>query len=152
MMDFVVGWHFFLTPWGLSTWLGYWLASQFLNPSWQHRVLLKHMQVTIILCHFVSILGTLCHMGGWDMLTETWSASHMTCSNLTKHLVLFTNLVLGLLDRQFLRILIFFFANQQIFHGGLHHIGWCLSTWCLEELSKKGMMIYEQPNCPTTWD
>ena len=84
-MDCVVGWQFFLTPWGLSTWLGYWLASQFPNPSWQHRVSLKHMQFTVILCHFVSILGTLLHMGGWGMLAETWSASHMTCSNMTKN-------------------------------------------------------------------
>ena len=105
-MDCVVGWQFFLTPWGLSTWLGYWLASQFPNPSWQHRVSLKHMQFTVILCHFVSILDTLLHMGGWGMLAGTWSASHMTCSNMTKHMVLLTNLVLGLLDRQILRILI----------------------------------------------
>ena len=46
--------------------LGDWLASQSPNPSWQHRVSLKHLQNTVILCHFVSLLGMLCHLGGWD--------------------------------------------------------------------------------------
>ena len=65
-MDFVVGWQFLLAPWVLSTWFGDWLASQSPNPSWQHRVSLKHLQITVILCHFVSLLGMLCHLGGWD--------------------------------------------------------------------------------------
>ena len=26
----------------------------------------KHLQNTVILCHFVSLLGMLCHLGGWD--------------------------------------------------------------------------------------
>ena len=137
MMDFVVGWHFFLTPWGLSTWLGYWLASQFPNPSWQHRVSLKHLQITVILCHCVPILGTLCHMGGWDMLTETWSASHMTCSNLTKHLALLTNLVLGLLDRQFLRILIL--QTKKYFHGGCSILGGVCQLDFWENCHRQGM-------------
>ena len=115
MVNSVVGWQLLLTPCLLSTWFGDWLASQSPNPSWQHRVSLKHLQITVILCHCVPILGTLCHMGGWDMLTETWSASHMTCSNLTKHLASLTNLVLGLLDRQFLRILIL--QTKKIFMG-----------------------------------
>ena len=63
---FVVGWQFLLAPWVLSTWFGDWLASQSPNPSWQHRVSLKHLQNTVILCHFVSLLGMLCHLGGWD--------------------------------------------------------------------------------------
>ena len=95
-----------LATWLLSTWLGDWLASQSPNPSWQHIVSLKHLQNTLILCHFVSLLGMLCHMGGWDMVADTWSASHRNCSKLTKHMALLTIMVLGLLDRQVLRILI----------------------------------------------
>ena len=130
MLDCVVGWPFLLTPWLLSTWFGDWLASQSPNPSWQHRVSLKHLQNTAILCHCVSLLDMLCHLGGWDLVADTWSSSHRTCSKLTKHQVMLTILVLVLLDRQNSKNSDF--ENQNLFHVGLPHTGWSLSTWILE--------------------
>ena len=161
MLDCVVGWPFLLTPWLLSTWFGDWLASQSPNPSWQHRVSLKHLQNTAILCHCVSLLDMLCHLGGWDLVADTWSSSHRTCSKLTKHQVMLTILVLVLLDRQILRILIlktknYFMWGCHILGGlcqldfwngvatcwvvsvnlnfgrGLPHAGWSLPAWILE--------------------
>ena len=149
MMKFVVGWQFLLTPCLLSTWFGDWLASQSPNPSWQHRVSLKHMQNTVILCKVVSLLGMLCHMGGWDMVADTWPSSHITCSNLTKHIVLLTILVLGLLDRQVLRSLI---LQTKIYLMGV------ATYWVVSVNLIFGRIVTarheksEQPNCPTSWD
>ena len=138
MIDFVVGWQLLLTPWVLSTWFGDWLASQSPNPSWQHRVSLKHLQITVILCHCVSLLGMLCHLGAWDKVADTCSASHITCSKLTKttHCIIDKSGV-GAAGQTSSKDSDF--AIQKLFSWGLHHTVCCLSTWCLEELSKKGM-------------
>ena len=150
MIDCVVGWQLLLTPWVLPTWFGDWLASQSPNPSWQHRVSLKHMQITLILCHFVSLLGMLCHLGAWDKVADTCSASHITCSKLTnKHIVLLTHLVLGLLDRQVLRILS---LQTEIYLMGVATY-WVVSVnLSLGRIVKERHDKSEQPNCPTSWD
>ena len=148
-MNFLVGCQFLVTPWLLSTWFGDWLASQSPNPSWQHRVSLKHLQNIIILCHFVSLLGMLCHMGGWDMAADTWPSSHITCSNLTKHMVLLTSLVLGLLDRQVLRSLIL--QTKNLFDGGCHLLVVSVNLIFGRMVTARHEKS-EQPNCPTSWD
>ena len=106
MVNSVVGWQLLLTPCLLSTWFGDWLASQSPNPSWQHRVSLKHLQNTVILCHFVSLVCMLCHMGGWGMVCRHLAIITHNLINSDKHMVLFKILVLGLLDWQVLRSLI----------------------------------------------
>ena len=126
-----------------------WLASQSPNPSWQHIVSLKHMQNTFILCHFVSLLGMLCHMGGWDMVADTWSASHRNCSKLTKHMALLTIMVLGLLDRQVLRILI---LQTKIYLMGIATF-WVVSVNLIFARIVRGWHEKSgQPNCTTSWD
>ena len=121
MMDFVVGLQFLLTPWLLSTWFGDWLASQFPNPSWQHRAYLKHMQNTVILCHFVSLLGMLCHMGVWDMVADTWSASHRTCSKLTQTQCIIDNSGVGAVEKTSSKNSDF--ASHNLFNGGCTILG-----------------------------
>ena len=91
-----------------------WLASQSPNPSWQHIVSLKHLQNTFILCHFVSLLGMLCHMGGWDMVADTWSASHRNCSKLTKNCII-DNSGVGAVGQTSSKNSDF--ANQNLFEG-----------------------------------
>ena len=67
----------------------------------------KHLQNSVILCHFVSLLGMLCHLGGWDNgCRHMISTRHKLHKPDKQHSVLLTNLVLGLLDRQVLRHLI----------------------------------------------
>ena len=137
MVNSVVGWQLLLTPWLLSTWFGDWLASQSPNPSWQHRVSLKHLQNTVILCHFVSLLGMLCHLGGWGN-----GCRHMisTTQNLPK-----PDKTHGIIDKSGVGAAgqtsskDSDFAGHNLFSWGLHHTGCCLSTWFLQELSKKGM-------------
>ena len=131
-MDCVVGWQFLLAPWVLSTWFGDWLASQSPNPSWQHRVSLKHMHTIVMLCHFLSLIGMLCHVGGWDMVADTLSAPHTTSSNLTKHMILLTHLVLGLMDRQFLRVLIL--QTKMLLMG----VATCWVLFCQLDVWKNG--------------
>ena len=165
MLDFVVGWPFLLTPWLLSTWFGDWLASQSPNPSWQHRVSLKHLQNTAILCHCVSLLGMLCHLGGWDLVADTWPSSHRTCSKLAKHQVILTILVLVLLDSQILRILLL--KTKIYFMWGCHILGglcqleiWkgVATCWVVSVNLNFGRIVQErhekseQPHCPTSWD
>ena len=145
--------------------LGDWLASQSPNPSWQHRVSLKHLQNTAILCHCVSLLGMLCHLGGWDLVADTWSSSHRTCSELAKHQVILTIMVLVLLDRQILRILIL--KTKIYFMWGCHILGglcqlefWkgVATCWVVSVNLNFGRIVQErhekseQPHCPTSWD
>ena len=83
------------------------------------------------------------------MVADTCSASHITGSNLTKHIVLLTNLVLGLLDRQVLRILI---LQTNIYLMGVATY-WVVSVnLTLGRIVKERHDKSEQPNCPTSWD
>ena len=126
MMEFVVGLQFLLTPWLLSTWFGDWLASQSPNPSWQHRVSLKHLQNTVILCHFVSLVCMLCHMGGWDMVCRHLAfITHNLLNSDKTHGIIYNSGVgaVGLTSSKKSD-----FANQNLCDGGLPHTGWCLST------------------------
>ena len=80
-----------------------------------------HMQNTAILCHSVPLLGMICHLGGWGLVADTWSSSHRTCSELAKHQVILTILVLVLLDSQILRIMIL--KTKIYFMWGCHILG-----------------------------
>ena len=108
--------------------LGDWLASQSPNPSWQHRVSLKHLQNTVILCHFVSLICMLCHMGGWDMVCRHLAIiTHNLLNSDKTHGVIYNSGVgaVGLTSSKKSD-----FANQNLCDGGLPHTGWCLSTCC----------------------
>ena len=138
MIDFVVGWQFLLAPWVLSTWFGDWLASQSPNPSWQHRVSLKHLQNTVILCHFVSLLGMLCHLGGWG---NGCRHTITTTQNLPK-----PGTTPGIIDKSGVGAAgqtsseNSDFASHNLFSWVLHHTGCCLSTWFFFGIiDKKGM-------------
>ena len=82
------------------------------------------------------------------MVADTCSAPHINCPNLTKHSVLLTNLVLGLLDRQGLRNLIL----QATFLIGVAPY-WVVSANLIVGRIVKGRHEEsEQPKCPTSWD
>ena len=136
----VVGWQFLLAPWVLSTWFGDWLASQSPNPSWQHRVSLKHLQNTVILCHFVPLLGMLCHLGGWDNgCRHMISTTHKLHKPDKQHSVLLTNLVLGLLDRQVLRNLV---LQATLFDWGCTILGGVCQLDCWKNCQRKAWGIW----------
>ena len=150
MIDFVVGWQLLLTPWVLSTWFGDWLASQSPNPSWQHRVSLKHLQITVILCHFVSLLGMLCHLGGWGK-----GCRHMisTTQNLPKpdktHCIIDKSGVgaagqTSSKDSDFAIQKLFFMGGCTILCAVCQ-----LDVW--KNCQRKAWEIWTT-NCPTSWD
>ena len=150
MMDFVVGWQLLLTPWLLSTWFGDWLASQSPSPSWQHRVSLKHLHNTVILCQFLLLLGMLCHMGGWDMVAYTWSTSHITCPRSDNTHGIIDNSGVGTVGQTSSKNSDF--ANQILFVGGCHILGGVCQLVCLGRILQERHEKSEQPNCPTSWD
>ena len=150
MVNSVVGWQLLLTPCLLSTWFGDWLASQSPNPSWQHRVSLKHLQNTVILCHFVSLVCMLCHMGGWDMVCRHLAIITHNLINSDKTHGIIQNSGVGVVGLTSSKKSDF--ANQNLCDGGLPHTGWCLSTCFFWRIVTARHEKSEQPNCPTSWD
>ena len=120
------GWQLLLTPWLLSTWFGDWLASQSPSPSWQHRVSLKHLHNTVILCQLLLLLGMICHMGGWDMVAYTWSTSHITCPRSDNTHGIIDNSGVGTVGQTSSKNSDF--CKPTFICWGLPHTGWCMST------------------------
>ena len=141
MVNSVVGWQLLLTPCLLSTWFGDWLASQSPNPSWQHRVSLKHLHNTVTLCHFVLLLGMLCHMVGWDMVADTWSTSHITCPRSDTTHGIIDNSGVGTVGQTSSKNSDF--ANQNLFVGGCHILGGvCQFVFFVKDSPRKAWEIW----------
>ena len=84
----------------------------------------------------------------WDMVADTWSASHRTCSKLTQTQCIIDNSGVGLLKRQVLIILI---LQSNIYLG-------VATFWVVSVNLMFARIVREwheksgQPNCTTSWD
>ena len=108
------------------------------------------MQHTVILCHFVSLLGMICHLGGWDNGCRHLISTTHNLPKPDKTPCIIDKSGVGAVGQTSSK-------NYDFLQATIYLMGvapyWVVSVNLnFGRIVKESHEKYEQPNCPTSWD